>query len=63
MYDLNKTIKHFQSLQKRYTKTHQGEACERVADALEALNFYKGITGREEKLFGKWYKITDKDKV
>ena len=37
MNDINKTIKHFESLQKRYTTQHNGQMCERVADALEAL--------------------------
>ena len=37
MNDLAKTIKHFESLQKRYTTEHNGQMCERVADALEAL--------------------------
>ena len=41
MYDIDKTIKHFTSLQKRYTTEHNGKACERVEDALEALRFYK----------------------
>ena len=51
MNNLDKTIKHFRSLQKRYTKTHQGEPCERVADALEALGFYKDIiTGEKGSL-------------
>ena len=37
MNDINKTIKHFESLQKRYTIQHNGKMCERVTDALEAL--------------------------
>lgn len=37
MNDINKTIKHFESLQKRYTTQHNEKMCERVADALEAL--------------------------
>lgn len=41
MNDINKTIKHFQSLQKRYTTQHNGQMCERVADALEALERFK----------------------
>lgn len=43
MNDLEKTIKHFESLQKRYTTQHNGKMCKRVADALEALNFYKMV--------------------
>ena len=31
------TIKHFKSLQKRYTKEHNGRMCEKVNLALEAL--------------------------
>ena len=30
-------IKHFKSLQKRYTKEHNGRMCEKVNLALEAL--------------------------
>ena len=41
MKDINKTIKHFKSLQKRYTTQHNGHMCERVEDALEALHYYK----------------------
>lgn len=41
MNDINKTIKHFESLQKRYTTQHNGQMCERVADALEALYCFK----------------------
>ena len=41
MNDINKTIKHFESLQKRYTTQHNGKMCERVADALEALEYFK----------------------
>lgn len=46
MNDINKTIKHFESLQKRYTTQHNGQMCERVADALEALYCFK-----EEQVF------------
>ena len=41
MKDLQKTIKHFQSLQKRYTTQHNGNMCDRVQDALEALYEYE----------------------
>ena len=41
MNDINKTIKHFESLQKRYTTQHNGQMCERVDDALEALYRFK----------------------
>ena len=41
MNNINKTIKHFESLQKRYTTQHNGQMCERVADALEALYCFK----------------------
>lgn len=37
MNNINETIKHFESLQKRYTTQHKGQMCERVSDALEAL--------------------------
>ena len=60
MNDINKTVKHFQSLQRRYIKTHQGESCPRLEDALEALKFYKGVHEGTVKLFGDW-KVLDKD--
>ena len=41
MNNINETIKHFESLQKRYTTQHNGKMCERVADALEALYKFK----------------------
>lgn len=41
MKDINKTIKHFESLQKRYITQHNGQMCERVEDALEALHYYR----------------------
>ena len=34
---IEKTIRHFESLQKRYTKQHNGKMCEYVATALAAL--------------------------
>lgn len=37
MKDLEKTIKHFESQQKRYKTQHDGRPCERIEDALEAL--------------------------
>lgn len=43
MNDINKTIKHFESLQKRYTTQHNGQMCERVADALDALYCFKSM--------------------
>ena len=43
MNNINKTIKHFESLQKRYTTQHNGQMCERVADALEALSCFKSM--------------------
>lgn len=52
MYDLTKTIKHFESLQKRYTTEHNGQMCERVADALEALYQLKSQAEYFEKMFG-----------
>lgn len=52
MNDLNKTIKHFESLQKRYTTQHNGKMCERVADALEALYQLKSQQAYFEKMFG-----------
>lgn len=52
MNDINKTIKHFESLQKRYTTQHNGQMCERVADALEALYRFKSQEDYFEKMFG-----------
>lgn len=52
MNNINKTIKHFESLQKRYTTQHNGQMCERVADALEALYFFKSKEDDLKKMFG-----------
>ena len=52
MNDLNKTIKHFESLQKRYTTQHNGQMCERVADALEALYQCKSQQDYFDRMFG-----------
>lgn len=52
MNDLNKTIKHFESLQKRYTTQHNGQMCERVADALEALYQCKSQQDYFGRMFG-----------
>ena len=41
MSDIEKTIKYFESLQRRYQTSHRGVACERVSDALEALRYYR----------------------
>ena len=43
MNDINKTIKHFESQQKRYKTQHDGRACERIEDALTALYACKRI--------------------
>lgn len=43
MNDINKTIKHFESQQKRYKTQHEGRACERIEDALTALYACKNI--------------------
>lgn len=51
MYDVDKTIKHFESLQKRYEKMHQGNACQRAADALEALYLYRDSANNAEKFY------------
>ena len=51
MNDLTKTIKHFESLQKRYTTEHNGQMCERVADALEALYQVRSQEEHFEKMF------------
>lgn len=56
MNDINKTIKHFESLQKRYTTQHNGQMCERVADALEALKHFE----LEQKYFKYYKKYPDK---
>ena len=41
MKDLEKTIKHFESQQKRYKTQHDGRTCERIEDALEALRHFR----------------------
>lgn len=41
MKDLEKTIKHFESQQKRYKTQHDGCPCERIEDALEALRHFR----------------------
>jgi hypothetical protein len=38
---IDKTIKHYESLQKRYTKQHNGKHCDYVKTALVALNILK----------------------
>lgn len=38
MTTLEKSIKHFEGLQKRYTTQHNGKMCQFVACALEAMN-------------------------
>ena len=38
---VNETIKHYESLQKRYTKQHNGKHCDYVKTALVALNILK----------------------
>ena len=48
-------IKHFKSLQKRYTKEHNGQMCEKVNLALEALEKQipkKPIIRKTEDYFG-----------
>lgn len=57
MNNINKTIKHFESLQKRYTTQHNGQMCERVADALEALYQLKSQQDYFAKMFGTTQKI------
>lgn len=52
MNDISKTIKHFESLQKRYTTQHNGRMCERVADALEALYRFQSQEDFFKKMFG-----------
>ena len=52
MNNINKTIKHFESLQKRYTTQHNGQMCERVADAWEALYRFQRQEDFFKKMFG-----------
>ena len=52
MNNINKTIKHFESLQKRYTTQNNGQMCERVADALEALYRFQSQEDFFKKMFG-----------
>lgn len=44
-------IKHFQSLQKRYTTEHNGKMCEKVALALEAME--KQVPKKPKWIYGK----------
>lgn len=48
--DINDSIRHFESLQKRYMKTHNGKMCSRVGDALTSMYFIKSVIAstREE---------------
>lgn len=48
MNDINKTIKHFESQQKRYKTQHGGKSCERIEDALEALRWIYSLCGEEQ---------------
>lgn len=41
--DINDSIRHFESLQKRYIKTHNGKMCLRVEDALASMYFIKSM--------------------
>ena len=52
MNNIDETLKHFESLQKRYATQHNGQMCERVADALEALYQVKSQEEYFEKMFG-----------
>lgn len=63
MNDINKTIKHFKSLQKRYITQHNGQMCERVADALEALERFKGQEEFFAELFGNMSKYTHQHQI
>lgn len=48
--DINDSIRHFEGLQKRYMKTHNGKMCSRVEDALTSMYFIKSMiesTGKE----------------
>lgn len=47
--NIEDSIKHFEKLQKRYTKTHNGKMCERVADALAALRYVKYFFDKQEE--------------
>lgn len=63
MNDINKTIKHFESLQKRYTTQHNGQMCERVADALEALYRFKKQEDFFKDMFGDMSRYTHKRRI
>lgn len=49
MTTIEETIKHFESLQKRYIKTHNGKMCEKVHIALSALKENAELKARLEK--------------
>jgi hypothetical protein len=50
-----KAIKHFESLQKRYTKQHNGKMCGYVKEALDAMTAH-GVTVQE------WISVKDERK-
>lgn len=47
--DIDDSIRHFESLQKRYMTTHNGKMCSRVEDALTSMRFIKAIIESLEK--------------
>ena len=49
MTEYEETIKHFESLQKRYIKTHNGTMCKKVDMALSALKENASLKARLEK--------------
>lgn len=41
--NIDDSIKHFESLQKRYMRTHNGKMCLKVKDALTSMYFTKSM--------------------
>ena len=41
--DIDDSIKHFESLQKRYMRTHNGKMCLKVKDVLTSMYFTKSM--------------------
>lgn len=47
--NIDDSIKHFEGLQKRYIKTHNGKMCLKVDDALTSMYFIKSMIKSLEK--------------
>ena len=50
MTEVEKAIKHFESLQKRYTTQHNGKQCKLVETALDALRSFGALEAAEKRI-------------